>query len=358
MNEPHASAIAATAPALSRRTFLGTTTLALTALATAATDTAPKPPPFLTRGIVLYPFDLTLTDWPARAQRAGLTTIALHAARRLDVLLDFIRSDAGQKFLADCARRGVAVEYELHAMGDLLSREYFAQEPAMFRQNLDGRRVADANCCPSSSEALDIIARKAVEFARVLKPTTHRYFYWPDDGRDWCHCARCRGFSASEQALLVGNHILRALRQADPRARVSHLAYGPTIEPPRQVRPEPGTFLEFAPIRRSHEQSYAGQSDPDQPDRIELLDANLAVFEAAEAQVLEYWLDVSRFSDWKRPARKLPWRPEVCRADVAAYRRRDIRHITSFACFIDADYVRRHGELNFLDEYGHILQGG
>jgi hypothetical protein len=35
-----------------------------------------------------------------------------------------------------------------------------------------------------------------------------------------------------------------------------------------------------------------------------------------------------------------------------------IRHITSFACFSDADYVRRYGELVFLDEYGCILQGG
>jgi hypothetical protein len=33
---------------------------------------------FETRGVVLVPEDLTLKDWPERAQRAGLTTTALH----------------------------------------------------------------------------------------------------------------------------------------------------------------------------------------------------------------------------------------------------------------------------------------
>ncbi len=232
---------------LSRRVFLWASAMTLAArVARAAAGIAH----FLTRGMVLYPFDLSLADWPARASRAGLTTIALHAGRRLDVLVGFIRSDQGRKFLAECARLGLAVEYELHAMGDLLSREYFAKDPALFRQNKDGQRTEDFNCCPSSREALEIIAHKAIEFARLLKPTTGRYFYWPDDGREWCCCPRCRGFSASEQALLVGNNILRALRRFDPKARLSHLAYVPTIEPPKQVQPEPGTFLEFAPIRR------------------------------------------------------------------------------------------------------------
>ena len=104
---------------------------------------------FATRGVVLYPFDLTLTDWPARVARAGLNTIGLHAARRLDVLVKFVESDAGQKFLEQCGQLGVNVEYELHAMGDLLSREYFGQDETMFRLDASGQRNADFNCCPS-----------------------------------------------------------------------------------------------------------------------------------------------------------------------------------------------------------------
>lgn len=307
------------------------------------------------RGVVLYPFDLTLTDWPRLAQEAGLTTIALHAGVRVDVLMDYIRSDAGRRFLRECRRRGLHVEYELHAMGDLLSREYASKDPAMFRQNQEGARVFDYNCCPSSPAALELIGQKALEIAKVLKPTSHRYFYWPDDGREWCSCDRCRGLTASEQSLTVGNHILQALRTWDARATLSHLAYGPTIAPPRQVKPAPGIFLEFAPIKRSYERPYASQTRQDTAEPIEMLDANLEVFDAAQAQVLEYWLDVSRFSGWKRPAIKLPWRRDVFLADVEAYRKRGIRQITSFACYIDADYQRLHRDLGFLQEYGRGL---
>lgn len=53
------------------------------------------------------------------------------------------------------------------------------------------------------------------------------------------------------------------------------------------------------------------------------------MFPRATAQVLEYWLDVSRFSGWKRPSVKIPWNPEVMRADAAAYAKRGIRHVLS-----------------------------
>jgi hypothetical protein len=52
-------------------------------------------------------------------------------------------------------------------------------------------------------------------------------------------------------------------------------------------------FLEYAPIKRRYDTPYEKQSGPGQPDALAALDANLAVFPAATAQVLEYWLDVS-----------------------------------------------------------------
>jgi hypothetical protein len=85
--------------------------------------------------------------------------------------------------------------------------------------------------------------------------------------------------------------------------------------------------------------------------------ANLRVFPAGTAQVLEYWLDVSRFSGWKRPAQKLPWNREVFLADLATYAARGIRQVTSFACYIDGDYLKRHGEPSALSDYGAGLRG-
>jgi hypothetical protein len=48
----------------------------------------------------------------------------------------------------------------------------------------------------------------------------------------------------------------------------------------------------------------------------------------------------------------LPWHKEVFLSDVETYRSRGIGHVTTFAAWIDADYIKRHGELSFLAEYG------
>ena len=153
----------------------------------------------------------------------------------------------------------------------------------------------------------------------------------------------------------VENRVLRALRGIDARARLAHLAYTNTLRPPKAVKPEPGVFLEYAPIRRRYDLPYDKQTEPGNPNALSALDANLEVFPAETAQVLEYWLDVSRFSGWKRPAVKLPWHRDVLETDVATYRARGIRHITSFAVYIDADYRDRYGEPGFVQEYGALL---
>ena len=60
--------------------------------------------------IVLPCSDLTLDDWPERAQRAGLTTIALHPFP--GVVARFCKSDAGHAFLERCRA-------EVHTAGRL-----------------------------------------------------------------------------------------------------------------------------------------------------------------------------------------------------------------------------------------------
>ena len=128
---------------MNRRQFLATAAAALPAFAFAADKPMPG-----TRGVVLYPFDLTLADWPERAKRAGLTTIGLHAARRFDVLRDFIAGTDGRRFMAKCDKLGIAVEYELHAMGELLSRELYYKDPTLFRMDeAGGRELLPAVAC-------------------------------------------------------------------------------------------------------------------------------------------------------------------------------------------------------------------
>lgn len=336
---------------ITRRQFLGTCTAAVLSASPSAAELDRHPS--ATRGVVLLPEDLSLGDWPERASKAGLTTIALHHQHSPQAILRWVQTDAGQHFLQQCRQLGLQVEYELHAMKELLPRALFARQPEMFRMDHQGQRTADANCCVHSEQALAIMAERAVAIARTLRPTTGRYFYWGDDGQPWCHCPSCRELAASEQALLVENRLYQALRKEDARAQVSHLAYANTMAAPQKVRPKKGVFLEYAPIHRRYDIPLEQQQDL--AEGLAALDANLKVFPRETAQVLEYWLDVSRFSHWQRPAVQLPWKQEILLADVRTYRKRGIRHITSFAAWVDGAYQKRFGKLDFIEQYGQGL---
>jgi hypothetical protein len=311
-------------------------------------------PFFSTRGVVLYPEDLSWNAWPERAAHARLTTVALHDGSAPSRVAHFLQSEEGQRFLERCTLLGLEVEYELHAMGELLPRTLFSRHPELFRRNDSGERTPDSNLCVHSALALEIVRENALEICGELRSTTGRYFLWGEDGKEWCRCDRCRFLSDSDQSLLLTNHLAQALKEQDPRATVAHLAYLNTLPPPKQVSPAPNVFLEFAPIRRRHDIPYVSQTGPENPDPLEALDANLQVFPRETAQALEYWLDVSRFSHWQRLSVQIPWNRAVFAADVASYGARGIRHITTFGAHIDQDYVATYGEPP-LEAYGEEL---
>lgn len=313
---------------------------------------------FKTRGVVLITKDLREVDWPQIAKEAGLSTIGTHITP--SEVSEFVRSEKGQRFLDECRQLGIQVEHELHAMKDLLPRNLFSRNPEMFRMNEGGERVGDYNCCTHSKEGLEVICRNAIEYSKILRSTTSRYFYWIDDGRPMCKCPKCCAYSDSDQALILENTIIKALRKEDSNASLAHLAYLHTLSPPTQVKPEPGIFLEFAPIYRSHvhplkQTEAVGRGKIPHGKTLRYLDANLDVFPRETAQVLEYWLDVSMFSEWARPAKRLPWNPDVFRSDLDTYAKRGIRHVTTFAAWIDGDYVKRFGQPAFVKEYGDIF---
>ncbi|MBI5384779.1 MAG: DUF4838 domain-containing protein [Verrucomicrobia bacterium] len=321
-------------------------------LETIASSAPASVPSFHTRGVVLVPEDFSLRDWPERAARAALTTLALHHGTSPQAVVQFVESDPGRDALARCRRLGLQVEYELHAMKELLPRALFAKDRSLFRMDEKGERVADYNCCVHSTRALEVLAENAVRLAGKLRPTTGRYFLWGDDGVPWCRCPKCRSLSDTEQAVVVENHLVKSLRTVDERATLAHLAYQNTLEPPKQVKPHPALFLEYAPIHRRYDLPYADQKGPDTQDGLPGLDRNLQVFPRDTAQALEYWLDVSLFSQWKRPARKLPWRRDVFLSDLRTYAVRGLRHVTTFSTWQDADYVKAFGEPTSIAEYG------
>ena len=303
-------------------------------------------PWFKTRGAVLVVRDMETYDWPTLAKESGLTTLATHI--RPAEIAAFMKKDAGRRFVEECRRLGITVEHELHAMVDLLPRELFDKDRNLFRMDDKGDRVRDANLCVHSARALEVVAENAAHYTRELRPSTGRYFYWIDDAQPMCRCPKCRAYSDSDQALIVENHILKAIRKVDRRATLAHLAYARTIDAPKQVKPDHGMFLEFAPIERRYDVPFSNREakcvrrDFPQGRLLDALDANLEWFGREGTQVLEYWLDVSRFATWKREQTiEIPWRDEVFREDVALYAKRGIRHFTTFAAWLDGDYVKR-----------------
>ncbi len=326
--------------------------------------------PYKNIGIQLYPSDVDqVPEWPEIAAKAGLNTISIHPGGGDDKgiingTMHWVTSENGARFLENCKRYGLEVEFEIHAIRELLPRELFNQYPTMFRMDETGLRQQRDNFCVHSKQALELLAKNVVEFAKVATPTTGRYYFWIDDGRKLCHPDMGDIYSDSDQALMLENYLLRELRKFDSRATIAHLAYLNTLSPPEKIKPDDGVFLEFAPIKRSYEIGYRNQKEdefisvPFEANKIksegwQYLESNLKVFPAHTAQILEYWIDVSRWSSWERPFKALPLEMinNVLRDDVLFYREFGIPHITSFGNGLDRDYKKNFG-FEFLEDYG------
>jgi hypothetical protein len=308
---------------------------------------------FTRRGMVFTPGDLYGPAWVPLMARSGLNLVALHGG--VEEILEFMESRTGRRFMAEVDAAGLEHEFELHAMSWLLPRDRYSEHPDWFRMDRHGERRADANLCPSHPEALGVVARRSVELAERLPPSTERYYFWPDDDGGWCHCDRCRALGPSDQQALLMNTLLTALRAFRPEARLSCLAYLQCRPAPTTIAPAAGLFLEYAPIRRCYRHPL---SDPEcalNREHAAELPSLVARFGPDGAQVLEYWLDASMFSEWRRPARQVPFHPEVLEADLEFYEGLGFRSVTTFGVFLDAYYFATHGTPP-IAEYGHALK--
>lgn len=143
---------------------------------------------------------------------------------------------------------------------------------------------------------------------------------------------------------------------------MAHLAYQGTIPAPEIVKPENDIFLEFAPFNRRWDKPLRERDairdgmTITHGEYIDALEANLKVFPKETAQVLEYWMDVSLFSDWKKPAVQLPWNKNVFLSDINTYAHYGIRNIIAYAVYVDAIYYETYKNVNFVQEYGDGLK--
>ena len=311
-------------------------------------------------GAVLHVRDLSGSfDWPRLAHESGLDVLATHFSP--DDVVPFLKGSAGRRFADACAHYGIGVEHEMHAIEQLLPRELFDSQPELFRLDGEGRRQRSSNGCFTNPRTLEIVSENAVRIARACPSTTGRYFFWLSDFGPTCQCENCRELAPCEQAVLVENAMLRALRcEIGPTVTLSHLAYERLDGVPVRVKPEPGLFLEYAPIRRWRRDPdiYRREDLKEGGDHLEKLDALLRVFPTSTAQVLDYWLDESLACNYARPLVRLDWDPVRTHADVAAYVRRGVRNITSFAVTLADDYVKAFGNdsISIVNDYARIVR--
>lgn len=313
------------------------------------------------RGLILD-LDDWHDGWLPLLHEAGINVLGLHNwdgdnafHEKIERMIRFFETPAGGRLRNTLDEAGIELEFELHAMSWLLPRHHYDEHPEWFRMNEAGERTPKDNFCPSNVEALAEAATRAVLLARLLRPTSGRYYLWQDDNKSWCRCKACRVYSDSEQTLLVMNALLEALRQEAPDTKLAYLAYAETLEnPPAKVAPSPGVFLEIAgpAIHQMKEEHPLPISTSEKYQRA--VARNVELFGVKDAQVLEYWLDVSFHSRWRKPVRPIVWEADSVKRDIAFYRGLGFRSITSFAVFMDEAYFAAHGTPPVAD-YGRLL---
>ena len=182
----------------------------------------------------------------------------------------------------------------------------------------------------------------------------HDYYIWRDDTKDGlCHCELCRKYNGADQNMLVMKYILKGIKQYDPQAKLSFLTYQDSFDVPL-ITPDKDMFLEFAPIERNHFVSIIGKDAQNEKNR-EILERLLKIFPAETAQALEYFLDVSLFCQWQREkAGPLQIDEKRLNADVAYYSSLGIKNISTFAAFMDCEWLQRYGT-NAIETYGKIV---
>lgn len=303
----------------------------------------------MTSSILIHPDELTQA-WVDRAASHRIDIIGIHprggkeAPTSLAELLDLCGTEQFRSLVDKAYDRGMRVEYEFHAAGYLVPRELFDTHPEYFRMNEEGERVADSNFCISNKEAMAMAVERARDTARRLYRSTDRYYFWMDDSRNKaCHCPQCRHMTTADQQMLFCEHILAGLRQDNPNATLAYLAYFDTMRLPTMPCNKDGLFLEYAPIEKS-------KTDADPvfvAEEIRMAKELCAYFGTENARVLEYWLDNSLFSKWKKPPQAFAFTSESIAAmqkDIADYRAMGFNEMATFACFLGPDYEELHGE--------------
>ena len=297
------------------------------------------------KSILIHPDELSKI-WIDRMVRENIDVIALHppggikAHETLAKMLEMLEDPEYRALLDYAAEQGLKIEYEMHAAGYLLPKELFASHPEYFRLNEKGERVADMNFCVSNEEALDIVVKRAADLAKKLYRSEPSYYFWLDDGINiHCRCPKCQKLNPSDQLLTVVNAMLKEIKKDRPEAKMAYLAYYDSMMLPENVKQDEDVFVEYAPISK-----YKKNAEEAAAKEKAMLADLLVHFGTKDSKVLEYWIDNSLFSGWRKPPKKMNADAEAAKKDVREYTDMGFEYISVFGCYLGPDYEELHGE--------------
>lgn len=207
----------------------------------------------------------------------------------------------GADILAAAKQRGIRLQFGGHHLPGLLPRELFAVHPDWFPMR-NGERNPRYNLCTSSPGATAHVRVAARAFFERFRGADV-YHLWADDirGGGWCDCPDCKDLTPSDQALRATNLLAEVLEQVAPEAKIAHLAYHDTIEPPTGT-PRENVVALYAPRPRNYAFAINDETCPrNARDHWELFRGLKATFrDPARIFVFEYYSDSILFK-WMAP---------------------------------------------------------
>jgi hypothetical protein len=271
-------------------------------------------PTFPKRILFYWPNNYSsVVDWIDFSAKVRLNRIAFHytwPARDWYLVLQ-------SRLLPELNKRGMEIEVAGHFLSTFLPRTLFTEHPDWFRMNEQGKRINDYNLNPFNQEALDSLASGAIPYLLKM-PEASLFHLWADDieGGGWSHEPGKEEYTASDQALLVSNYLVKKLRQKLPGAHLAYLAYHDTVYPPRLVKPEPGLIYFYAPRERCYAHALNDPHCDLNRKYAEALEKGLPAFGNSSAEVFEYYADQILYENMTNPPL-----PEILNADLQYYHR-------------------------------------
>jgi len=157
--------------------------------------------------------------------------------------------------IPELRKRGLLVEVGGHGYQNFLPQEtYFKQHPDWFGmikgERSPARRVVFETANP---QAMDEFLHNVQAYLQA-HPEIDIFDLWPPDDAEWSQSAESQklGSPTDRQALVV-NGVARLVKDSFPHVKVEFLAYQNYLFPPRDLRFEDNTIMDFCPIDRTYQ---------------------------------------------------------------------------------------------------------